>query len=164
MIKNIFRPNFLFKDLKSVNLDLLKRQGIRNLIIDIDNTLVAYYEKKPTKYSLVFLNNLKKQGFNLILASNNTKKRVELFAKDLDIPYYYSSFKPLPFIYAKIKKKHNLIKKETVAVGDQILTDVIGANFFGFKSMYIEPIINKDSITTVINRKIEKMIRKIFKI
>lgn len=163
-MKNIFRPTWLFKTMQEIDLELLKKSGIVNLVIDIDNTLVPYYEKNPTKEALNFLEKLEKEKFNVVLASNNNKERVSVFSKNLNLPYYFSSLKPLPFVYKKIKKNHYFNLNNTVCIGDQILTDVLGANCFGFKSIYLEPIINKDSLTTVISRKIEKMIRKIFKI
>lgn len=163
-MRNVFRPNYVYKRLQDIDLQSLKDKGVRTIILDIDNTLVPYYEASPTLEAKDFISLLKREGFYVILASNNTEKRVSLFAKDLDVVYYYSCYKPLPMIYHRIARNESIDLASSCAIGDQILTDVLGANCCGLHSIYVEPIIEKDSITTIINRRIEKVIRKILKI
>ncbi len=163
-ISNIFRPKIVLTKIEDLDFNYLKKQGIRVLLVDIDNTLVPYYENYPDSKTKKFLALAKDNIFDVILVSNNNKKRVSEFAKNLGLPYYYFSLKPLSITYRKIMKKFNYQAKEIAMIGDQLLTDVVGANLLKIYSVLVEPLVEKDGIHTRINRKIEKMIRKKLKI
>lgn len=164
MIKSLVSPKMVVDKIENIDLKFLKNSGITTLFLDIDNTLVPYYEDRPNQHCLDVISNFIANGFKIILVSNNNKERVSKFAEALDFDYYYFSLKPLPFTYRKILKKHQLNVWEVAAIGDQILTDIIGANHLNIFTIYVEPIVQKDSLHTAINRRIENIIRKRYKI
>ena len=66
--------------------------------------------------------------------------------------------KPFKRKYKKILKMFRYEFSEVAAVGDQILTDVLGANRCGITSIFVDKLTEDDEFATRINRKIEKMI------
>ena len=158
---SIFRPNEILKKYQDFDIEGHRKSGFDTILIDIDNTIdIPDSKDHGTKEAFEFLDNLENAGFKVILFSNNTKERVERFLNGRKIDYNYWSFKPLPFSYLKVIKKYSLDKKRVISFGDQILTDCIGANSLNIYTIYVKQLIEKDTIKTVLNRKIEKQIFK----
>ena len=106
-------------------------------------------------------NQLKKANISLCIVSNsNNKEKVEKVAEKLDIPYIYFAKKPFKSGFIKAKKILNLNVEQIGVVGDQILTDVIGANRMGMFSILVKPIEEKDIWITRIKRPLENKIIK----
>lgn len=158
---SIFRPHQILQDFMDFDYLKYKNDGYNTIFIDIDNTLaLPDVELKASEKASKFINNLKGHGFTVYILSNNTKERVEPYAKSIKCDYYYFALKPLPFSYLKLIKKYKLDKSKIICMGDQLLTDCLGANLLGLCSIYVKQLVEKDIIKTKLNRFIE---RKIFK-
>lgn len=153
-----FVPDIYQKSIYDINYDTLKKRGIKCLIFDLDNTLVPVTVKKPTKKVSDLFEDLKIKGFKLIIASNSPKKRVAPFKDYLCTDSAYFSFKPLKRKYNKILKSYNYKKEEIACIGDQLLTDIWGANRMDFTSILVNPIGKTDFTLTKLNRFIETSI------
>lgn len=142
----------------------LYEKGYRLLFIDIDNTLVSYTRKTPTIEVLDFVKDLKEMGFEIVLISNNYYKRVSTFAAPFgDIPFIHYALKPFKRGFKKgLKLYNNTYKKdEVIAIGDQLMTDIKGANKMGFYTILVRAIEKKtDVLSTRINRIFERQILK----
>lgn len=100
-----------------------------------------------------------KEGIKLCILSNtNNKSKVENVARYLEIPYIYFAMKPLKFGFKKGVNKLKLPNKNIGVIGDQLLTDVLGANRTGMYSILVKPINEKDILITRIKRPFEKKI------
>ncbi len=115
----ILTPDLYFQSIVDVKIELLKERKIKGLIIDIDNTLVGWDVDLPTEEIIRWLENIKHQGFKICLVSNNNRKRVELFAKDLNLPYIFNARKPMRKNLRKAMKILETSTEETCIVGDQ---------------------------------------------
>ncbi len=155
-----YRPTMYMKNIYEVDFKKVYEKGYRVLFIDLDNTLVAHDEKLPDENVFQLIDNLKALGFKIVILSNNHKKRVETFADPLQLKYIYSARKPLTFKYKRLIAEQNYNKNEILCIGDQILTDVRGANKLGLGSMLVDPLKHKDIIFTKLNRIIEKFVYK----
>lgn len=155
---SIFKPKMYAKDIFKINYDKLKSMGIKCLLFDLDNTIEPVIIPLADEKDVVFFNSLKKKGFEIIIMSNSRKKRVTNFAKKLDVKVNYSSMKPLSKSYYQIMRKYKLNKNEVAAIGDQIMTDVLGANKVGIYSILVDPISNIEEKCTKFNRFLEKML------
>ena len=154
-----FEPNFYFENIYKVDYKKLKKNNIKNLLIDLDNTIVKPDSKKFTKKEINHLKKLQKD-FLVIIFSNSPKKRVSNFTKNTNINYNYTSLKPSHIGFNKVFKKYNLKKEETAIIGDQILTDVLGGNTYNITTVLLKPLVTKDFIITKPNRFIENIIFK----
>ena len=158
---NLLRPNIYQKDIFSINYENLKKKNIKNLLFDIDNTIVAGNLKSLDNKTIDLFNKLKQENFNIYIITNALKRRAKVFSEILDIKTYHFSMKPSPRNYNKIIKENNLNIKETAAIGDQIYTDVLGANKLGILSILVDPVTKHEFIITKINRvKERKLIKK----
>ena len=93
-----YLPKEIYSSVEDIDYDGLWQKGIRYLIFDIDETLIPRDEHIITPSLLAFVENLKAKGFELFLLSNSRHPlRVKDFARILDAPYGFLSFKPLPF-------------------------------------------------------------------
>ena len=76
--------------------------------------------------------------------------------------YINSAKKPLLKNFHEGLKRLGTKKKNTVMVGDQLMTDVLGANRVGIRSILVIPVKEKDGWATYLNRRIERVIMKYF--
>lgn len=154
-----FKPDFHFDSLYKIDYKLLKENNIKNLLIDLDNTIVKPDAKKFTKKEIYHLKKLQKD-FLVIIFSNSPKNRVKNFIKDSKIEYNYNSLKPSHIGFNKVFKKYDIEKDETAIIGDQLLTDILGGNTYCITTILINPLVTKDFVLTKPNRLIENIILK----
>ncbi len=156
----IFYPKLYLNSVKEISLELLQQYNLKGLILDVDNTLIDYDKNMPEGV-LEWVEQLKGAGIPLCIVSNtNQKEKVEKVAKKLDIPYIYFAKKPSKGGLKKAKEILKLENAQIGVVGDQILTDVIGANRSHMFSILVKPIDEKDIWITKIKRPIENKIIK----
>lgn len=151
---NYLRPNIFVRDVSEINLHALKMSGTKLIVCDLDNTLVPYFSMYPNKFVFDFINNAKNEGFEILIASNNTKKRVSTFVKKLqettDVKnYLWSCKKPIALKIRKWIKNSSYKFDEIVFIGDQFLTDILLANWLKAKSILVFPLIDSTNNTDV---------------
>ena len=153
-------PNQYVNNIFNIDYDALAKQGIKALFFDLDNTIIGYDEIHIDEKSLALLKKLN-QSFKLLIISNSNKKRVLKATLNVDFPVMWRGVKPLKFGFKKALKKLNLTHKDVALIGDQLMTDVLGGNRMGFKTILVKPVIPKSDIwMTKINRLFEKWILK----
>lgn len=159
-MKKLFTPDYYIRNYQALDVTRLLEKHIKVLVCDIDNTLVAHDEKYPNEQVKLFIQNIKNAGIKVVLVSNNVKERVETFAKDLDVKTYPFARKPLKGTYVKMMKDSGCKASEIAVLGDQLLTDMLGANRVGFYTILTNPVAQKDLTCTKINRVFENVVYK----
>ena len=153
-------PTWYLKNILDLNGNLLKEKGFKVVFCDIDNTLASPFEATASETIKELIQQLKNLNLKIILISNNKKERVALFAKSIDVDYIYKAKKP------SCKKLNQLIdnigidKQHIVAIGDQIMTDVLCANKANISVILVDRLSPKDQLITFIPRRIDRIIRK----
>lgn len=132
--------DFAFRRTVNITPDFLKKHGIKGLILDIDNTLATHDDPVPAEGIPEWLENMRNSGIKLIIVSNNHDERVKRFAAPLGLDYICDGGKPLRRGYTAAMNKMGLTTNETAAVGDQLFTDVWGANHSHIKMLFVQPI------------------------
>lgn len=153
-------PDIYQKSIYAIDYQKLASCGIKCLLIDLDNTLVATTIKKPNQKLKNLFTDLKEQGFRIILFSNSSKRRLKPFGDELEVEYYYRAWKPSSKKYRKVMESYNLNESEVAIIGDQLLTDVLGGNRVGITTILINPVSNRDGFFTRFNRIYERHILK----
>lgn len=149
------RPDAYYKDIYDIDYIYMKEKGIKNIFFDIDNTLIPYKTKNVDKKLIEFIDILKR-NFNVFIISNGKGKRVNLIKSELNINGYSSSMKPLKKNYKKILKKYKC--SECIFIGDQIMTDILGAKRMNMKAILVKPIdLSYEPVSTKIWRIFEKI-------
>ena len=156
---NIY-PKAYLKTVTDITLDFLKKNNIKALILDVDNTLIDYDKNLPEE-TIMWAKELKQQGIKLyILSNSNKKEKVKTVAEKLQIEYEYFGKKPLKIGFKKVQKKLEEKPENIAVVGDQILTDVLGGNKVGMFTILTKPIDERDIAITKIKRPFEKLVIK----
>lgn len=153
-------PNGYFRKVSEITVEYLNENNIKGLILDVDNTLIDYY-RNMSEDTINWAKKLKQSGIKMCILSNSNKKdKIEEVASKLEIiQYSYFAKKPLKFGFRKAKKVLGLNTEQIAVVGDQIFTDVLGANRMKMHSILVEPIQEKDMLVTLIKRPIENAIK-----
>lgn len=160
---SIFYPNLLVDKITDINIDILSELNIKNILLDIDDTISPGSTVSISDEIDEWLKMLKSHFINLAIISNNSRERVECFSQKLHIPYVCRSMKPLPFGVYKAMDLISANKSTVAIVGDQIFTDILAAKFVGIKSILVEPLSMDGSFTLKIKRGLEYLVKKLNK-
>lgn len=150
-------PDLHVTSIYKIDLQALKNRGVKGIITDLDNTLIEWDRPNATPELMEWLNRLKQEGFQVIVVSNNNQIRVSSFAEPLDIPYIHAAKKPTRTPFTEALKRLQLSPKETVVIGDQMFTDVLGGNRLGLYTILVVPVAQTDGFLTKFNRRLERM-------
>ena len=129
--------------------------GYRAVLFDIDNTLVHHGKDSTPEVDELF-RQIHRIGLKTILISNNGVTRIERFLRNIDSPYIPNADKPHPANYRKAMALLGVGLKETVFIGDQIFTDILGANRCGIPSILVDFIPAPNETKIGIRRHLEK--------
>ena len=135
-----FMPDRCFDDIYMITPEFLLAEGIRAVLLDIDNTLVTYDDPEPTEPVIKWLNSLAENGISTAFISNNHRERVERFNSRLGYFASWDSKKPSGKNYIAAMKHLGTDRSNTAVIGDQIFTDVLGANRSGVTPLLVKPI------------------------
>ncbi|WP_423407470.1 YqeG family HAD IIIA-type phosphatase [Heyndrickxia sp. MSNUG] len=157
MLKH-FLPDQHVKSIFDITPESLKKKGVKGIITDLDNTLVEWDRPNATPKLIEWFDNMRKNEILVTIVSNNNENRVKSFSDPLQIPFIFQARKPMGRAFNKALKQMGLRKDETVVIGDQLLTDVLGGNRSGFHTILVVPVAKTDGFVTKFNRKVERRI------
>lgn len=135
-------PKAIYPALTSVDLQDLHRQGIRLLMLDFDNTIVPYTTNVPTPRMRRWLAGAKASPVRICVVSNSKKRRVVEFCNAQGIDCVTHAKKPRRGGITRCMKRYGMEPGECALCGDQIFTDVLGANRSGIRSLLVPAIDN----------------------
>lgn len=156
MMKRLY-PKEYVDSTYEIDFEGLYKKGYRGVIFDIDNTLVPHGAPADER-AIAFFKRLHELGFATLMLSNNKEPRVKMFCDAVDVPYIYKAGKPKADGYRKAMELMGTKVENTLFVGDQIFTDVWGANKVGIYSFLVKPIHPKEEIQIVLKRYLEKIV------
>ncbi len=150
-------PKDYFESTYCINFRKYYMLGYRGIIFDIDNTLVEH-DAPADERATELISKLKNIGFEVCFLSNNDEERVKSFNQGLGCHYIHKAGKPLAKGYNKAMKLMKTDRMSTMFVGDQIFTDIWGANNAGIRSVLVKPIAKHEEIQIILKRIPEKLI------
>lgn len=151
-------PSVIVNTIYDIDLEQLKALGMKGIITDLDNTLVGAKEPLATPELITWLKKVEQSGFQVVIVSNNNQTRVSAFASPLHIPYIHAARKPAMRAFRQALQMMKLQPEQTVVIGDQMLTDMLGGRRMGLHTILVTPIAPKDEgLMTRVNRQIEKL-------
>ncbi|HHV72960.1 MAG TPA: YqeG family HAD IIIA-type phosphatase [Clostridia bacterium] len=151
-------PNMQIKSIYEIDFKHLKEQGILLIICDLDNTLVEWRSMDIPEKLSVWIKELKHLGFKVCIVSNNNIERVGKFAQGLDVLWFAKAGKPLTRTFHLAIKQAGVKPEQTVVIGDQIFTDILGGNCLGARTILVTPISKREFLGTRVMRKAEKLV------
>lgn len=156
----LFQPTAAVERVTDITPELMRSIKANAVLLDVDNTLAMHGSQIPFPGTVEWAGRMRKSGISIMIMSNNFKERVAPFAALYGLPFISMALKPLPAAYRRAIRKLGAERRKTVAVGDQIFTDVVGANFARVKSILLLPAMEERSLSFRIRRFLEKPIRE----
>lgn len=152
------KPRHCTPSIKELDLAHLKKQGIKALILDLDNTIIEWGETYVSPELIAWIRALKENGFKLCILSNGMPHRVHQVARKLGIPAVARAIKPRRGAFQKALSRLGTSCDETAVIGDQLFTDIFGGNRCSLYTVLTPPLSKREFLYTRMVRIIEKMV------
>ncbi|NLK08342.1 MAG: YqeG family HAD IIIA-type phosphatase [Firmicutes bacterium] len=151
-------PDLCLGSLLDVELGKLKSQGYRGIILDIDNTVVPWSDENIGQAVITWVEEGKEIGFAFCLASNALKQRAEQVGHALGMPAVFRAIKPRKRPFKEALRILGTAASETVVIGDQLFTDVLGGNRMGLYTILLDPLASNEMFWTKLVRRVERWV------
>ncbi|MCG8515030.1 MAG: YqeG family HAD IIIA-type phosphatase, partial [Halanaerobiales bacterium] len=129
----LLQPLKKVRTIHELTVDYFKAIGVKYLLVDMDNTLLPWHCKEISEEVYDWVNEIRHSDIGICVITNSQKERARRVMRRLDVPVIWNALKPLPFGFIRARKRIEGVKEKCVVIGDQIFTDVIGANLVGFR-------------------------------
>lgn len=156
---SLLSPERYFSRISSINIQMdLLGCGYDHVLLDVDNTILSRATHDVPRDVGVWLGKARDAGVKFCLVSNNWHESVHQLAEVLCLPVVGKSLKPLPQGFLRGMSKVGGSRKDTVVVGDQMLTDVLGAHLVGLPVYMVQPLVEVDLPHTMALRNFERVV------
>ncbi len=155
---DVLRPRVFASSIYHIDVSGLWDAGYRAVLTDLDNTLVEWNSPTATPQLVAWLEQLRERGFQVAIISNNKESRVVSFARPLGIPAFYAARKPKRAAFLRALEMMSVKAKETVMIGDQVFTDILGGNRMGMYTIMVQPIHRREAGGTRLMRLFERVV------
>ena len=156
-------PDFFYSSAFSIPYEKFREEGKKGVLFDIDNTLTEHGAPADDR-CVELIGRLKEMGYGVCFISNNKEPRVRSFNDALGATYVYKAGKPKKNGYLKGCEKLGIDVSEALFVGDQIFTDIWGANRAGMVSVLVKRIAFHEEIQIHLKRIAEWPLVMLFKL
>lgn len=153
-------PDIYASSVHAIDLDALSRDGIRVLLIDLDNTLLPRDTNVVPESLKAWAGDLHDRGFGVCLVSNNWHERVHHVASELGFDLVDKAVKPLPFAFWRALSLEKAEPREAAVIGDQLFTDILGGRLLGMRTVLVSPLSATDLPHTLLLRRLEALVLK----
>jgi len=155
--RQLIRPLRVVESITRISLDSLQREGIRGIVVDLDNTLVGWHHLEPSPEVADWVKQALASGYVLAIVSNNVRAWVSSVASMLGVvTFVHRALKPLPFGIFRAVKQLRVARSEIIVIGDQLFADVLGAKLLGIRAILTEPIVAKEHRAMALIRSAER--------
>jgi uncharacterized protein len=168
-VLTVLQPKEVIDSVFVITPDFLLERGLKGLLLDIDNTLVPHGRLESSQTDLArvqdWLVPLQEAGVALRIVSNALPDRIAFHAKALGIKAVGSggtAGKPLAPAFVSALQETKLLPQELAMLGDQVFTDVWGANRAGLYSILVRPMSDNAKLHTRMARGLERVILRQF--
>lgn len=161
----IFCPHRMVEAVHEVRVEELTTQGIRGVILDLDNTLVRWHQEEIAAEIMLWLEELKAAELKLCILSNSVlSSRSERIAERIGCSFVRQAAKPSRQGFRKAMQAMETVPAATAIVGDQMFTDILGGNRSGIYTIMVAPMHKHEfPYTRFVSRPPEKLLMGWFK-
>ncbi|HTQ09974.1 MAG TPA: YqeG family HAD IIIA-type phosphatase [Fimbriimonadaceae bacterium] len=154
-----FVPAHAADSLQAIDLKRLWAGGKRLILLDVDHTIVKWKAEEFSPEVLEWIGCAKSMGFDLCIISNTRRPaRLERLCQRLQIEAVRGRFKPSRAMFRLALIKFKKKPEEAVMIGDQLVTDIFGANRSGISAIWVRKMEGKEFAGTKINRLMESLL------
>jgi HAD superfamily phosphatase (TIGR01668 family) len=142
----------------------LSANGFRAALLDVDNTLVGWQRADLRSAVAEWVGSLKEAGLKVCIVSNTRSDgRLEQLAERLGVPFVRRPWKPRRRGFLQAMSLLGVNPGETVMIGDQMFTDVLGGNRAGLTTIMVRPLARREFAGTKISRAVERVLLSWFR-
>lgn len=135
----IFYADKNFERFEDVTPALLKKEKVKLLLCDLDNTLRLHSEKEPADELQEWIKDCHDAGVKVVIISNNgRKKMMQKFCEPINVPCVWWAKKPMSKKLTEAMNEHQISPENTVMLGDKWSTDVLAAKFAKVRSWKVD--------------------------
>lgn len=139
----------------------LAEMGKKLVLIDVDNTIVPWRSEDIPETSREWLKAVRSAGLDVCILSNTRNPdRLNRLASQLGVRVARGKFKPSRAMYMNALDDAGVDADEAVMIGDQLFTDVLGANRSGIDSIWVRQMTPNDFVGTKLSRMGERFARR----
>ena len=136
---SIFRADKRFEKFEDVTPEVLKNEGVKLLLCDLDNTLRLHSEKEPADELQEWVKDCKKAGVKIVIISNNgRKKMMQKFCEPIGVDCVWWAKKPMSTKLTEAMQEYKYKPSDTVMLGDKWSTDVLAARFAKIRAWKVD--------------------------
>ncbi len=147
-----YRPTYMVEAVYDLRANDLLRQGITAVLVDLDNTLIAWNNPDGTPEVRTWLDEMTMADISVVVVSNNKHSRVERAVSRFGVDFISRAMKPFAYGIDKAIDRYGFDREEVIMVGDQLMTDIRASHRAGIKSVLVKPLVQSDAWNTKINR------------
>jgi uncharacterized protein len=137
----LLQPNLFLSDtILSLTPDWVAQNGLKGLILDVDETLVPITVAQVSAELLPWVDAMRQVTPQIWLVSNNiSTSRISRIGQVLNLPYLTGAGKPSRRKLRQAIAEMNLQPEEVGMVGDRLFTDVLAGNRLGMFTILVQP-------------------------
>lgn len=155
------KPDYNLKNVYEIDFSLLKSEGIKCLMFDLDSTLMISKSGKFLPETIEWFKTFAKDFETVIVSNNKNDKYIENANKIAPCKVIGKANKPNPKVIAEYLKSKNIYPNEAVMIGDRPLTDILAGKLLGCKTILVGSINPDENLPTKFVRMLERLsIRK----
>ncbi len=159
MLLKLLCPRMIIERVQDIDLESLRAQGFRAMIFDLDNTLVSWRRWNVTAPVMEWLQKARDLGFQMCILSNCLiRRRISRFSSLTGIPALPKASKPRKKSFQSALHFLGTTVDETIVIGDQVFTDVLGGNRMGLYTILVLPVDRREFYVTILQRTAEKIV------
>ncbi|HHT64889.1 MAG: YqeG family HAD IIIA-type phosphatase [Caldicoprobacterales bacterium] len=157
-MRSLLKPRQTHASIFDIDLRSYWDRGYQNIIIDVDNTITAWNHYKITPKLKEWISKAKDTGFHICLLSNSSQSKIRAFALELGVTYSPIGGKPFARGFYCALTELGATVQDTLVIGDQIFTDILGGNRAGMFTILVDPIDKREFIGTRLTRLMERLV------
>ena len=132
-------PKYFYDRLTDITAEDIRAMGAKAVALDLDNTSVYDLTLRPLKGAAEWVKKTLDADIPVVILSNSYEWRAKkLSAKFCGIPYIANAEKPAPENYFRAAELAGTDINTLAVIGDQLFTDVQGANGAGAISVRVK--------------------------
>ena len=159
-----FTPDMVVQAVYEIPLERMEKAGLHGFLFDLDNTLLAHYDRTVEPKVVEWLEKARKRGFRLAMVTNAPPRRALPLADQLDMPCIYRARKPLRRGVLAGIELLNLPPAQVAMVGDQLFTDIWAGRRVGTYTIWVRPPKLEEPLHIGVKRPVEWLITRLVRL
>lgn len=155
-----FSPVEAFLTLADVDPRALSADGKRLVLMDVDNTLLPRDADEAPPEAKAWVRACQEAGMEVVFVSNTRRwDRLQRLAESMGASWERGRNKPSRRMFRQALARTGVEASQAVMIGDQLLTDVWGANRCGIDAIWVDRLPGPEFIgTRIISRNVERLL------